>query len=431
MLHKIKWKEFASASGSVTSSDAWSSPITLSLTGDVTGNVSFDGTNNVSLTAVVGDDTHTHDTRYYTKAQDDGRFLGIAAKAVDTNLFDGLDSTAFIQKDVNSTNNADFNWTGRNVFEDQAVFNVVTIEGDLVVNGTTTTLNSANLTVDDKIVELGSITTPTDDTANGGGVLLHGSTNKTITWVKATNKWTFSHNIEAPNFTGTASNADLLDGVSSGSFLRSDIDDNLTSDIIVPTGNRDSGIFGTYDSTKTQHIWSMGTAYRNSATGASYGNLYGLAYKYNANGGGHAINVVSNGTETCSFGANIWSSGDIIAYSDRRVKENLEIIPNALDKISKLNGYTYDRTDVHNVTAEGDEIISAHNTSKRHVGLIAQELLEVLPEAVFGGPTNMEGSEDAHYSVAYGNVVALLIEAVKEQQIQIKELQYILALRDV
>ena len=50
-------------------------------------------------------------------------------------------------------------------------------------------------------------------------------------------------------------------------------------------------------------------------------------------------------------------------------------------------------------------------------------MLKVLPEAVTGGPNSMAGTEDDHYSVAYGNLVALLIEGMKEQQIQIDELK--------
>jgi hypothetical protein len=58
----------------------------------------------------------------------------------------------------------------------------LTLSGDLIVNGTTTTINSTTLTVDDINIELGSVTTPTDVTANGGGITLKGSTDKTISW---------------------------------------------------------------------------------------------------------------------------------------------------------------------------------------------------------------------------------------------------------
>ena len=54
--------------------------------------------------------------------------------------------------------------------------------GDLVVNGTTTTINSTTLTVDDKNIELGSVASPSDTTANGGGITLKGATDKTFLW---------------------------------------------------------------------------------------------------------------------------------------------------------------------------------------------------------------------------------------------------------
>jgi hypothetical protein len=58
----------------------------------------------------------------------------------------------------------------------------VTIKGNLTVDGTTTTINSTTLTVDDKNIEIGSVAVPTDTTADGGGITLKGATDKTITW---------------------------------------------------------------------------------------------------------------------------------------------------------------------------------------------------------------------------------------------------------
>jgi hypothetical protein len=66
------------------------------------------------------------------------------------------------------------------------------ITGNLTVNGTTTTVNSTTLTVDDINLELGSVASPTDTTANGGGITLLGATNKTITWDSANTNWTSS-----------------------------------------------------------------------------------------------------------------------------------------------------------------------------------------------------------------------------------------------
>lgn len=72
----------------------------------------------------------------------------------------------------------------------------VTIAGNLVVNGTTTTISSTTITVDDKNLELGSVTSPDNDTADGGGITLKGATDKTFNWVKATLSWTSSENID-------------------------------------------------------------------------------------------------------------------------------------------------------------------------------------------------------------------------------------------
>lgn len=96
----------------------------------------------------------------------------------------------------------------------------------------------------------------------------------------------------------------------------------------------------------------------------------------------------------------IYASGDVMALSDKKYKTNLEIIPNSIEKIKKINGYTYTRTD----------------TLQRQTGVIAQELEKVLPEAV---QTNADGNK----SVAYGNVIGLLIECIKTQQNQIEDLQ--------
>ncbi len=62
--------------------------------------------------------------------------------------------------------------------------------GDLVVNGTTTTINSTVLSVDDKNIELGSVASPSDTTAAGGGITLKGATDKTFLWDSTSLNWT-------------------------------------------------------------------------------------------------------------------------------------------------------------------------------------------------------------------------------------------------
>jgi hypothetical protein len=70
------------------------------------------------------------------------------------------------------------------------------LSGDLTVNGTTTTINSTEITVDDKNLTLGSVATPTDAGADGGGITLKGATDKTLNWVDATDSWTSSEHLD-------------------------------------------------------------------------------------------------------------------------------------------------------------------------------------------------------------------------------------------
>jgi hypothetical protein len=69
------------------------------------------------------------------------------------------------------------------------------LSGDLTVNGTTTTINSTEITIDDKNLVLGAVTSPTDAGADGGGLTLKGATDKTFNWVDATDSWTSSEHM--------------------------------------------------------------------------------------------------------------------------------------------------------------------------------------------------------------------------------------------
>lgn len=88
----------------------------------------------------------------------------------------------------------------------------------------------------------------------------------------------------------------------------------------------------------------------------------------------------------------ILAGGDIGAYSDRRLKSNLEVVSCALARIRSLTGYTFDRIDM---------------PQRRYAGLLAQDLLPILPEAVFS-------TKDDTLAIAYGTLSALYVEAIKE-----------------
>jgi hypothetical protein len=177
--------------------------------------------------------------------------LTVASTTVVTNLnadlLDGLNSTAFAQ-------------LSGATFTGAISGTSLTLSGDLTVNGTTTTINSTTLTVDDKNIELGSVASPTDATADGGGITLKGATDKTFNWVSATGYWTANNSISAPRFvstqaTGTAPlvvasttlvtnlNANLLDGAARDATWAAAVGNNI------PVRHPDGYLYANYFNT--------------------------------------------------------------------------------------------------------------------------------------------------------------------------------------
>ena len=114
--------------------------------------------------------------------------------------------------------------------------------------------------------------------------------------------------------------------------------------------------------------------------------------------GGNVGIGTSDPAHTLHVEGNIYASGNVTAYSDKRKKTNLRIIEDSVKKLEQINGYTYDK--------DGTE----------YTGLIAQEVLHILPQAVVG-------SEEEGYGLAYGNMVGILVEAIKELSNEVKNLK--------
>jgi hypothetical protein len=104
-------------------------------------------------------------------------------------------------------------------------------------------------------------------------------------------------------------------------------------------------------------------------------------------------------SERLHVSGNILASGSVTQNSDISLKDNITPIPNALDKVLQIRGVTYNRNDIED--------------NPRDAGVIAQEVERVLPEVV-------SQCENGIKSVAYGNMVALLVEAIKEQDANYK-----------
>jgi hypothetical protein len=148
------------------------------------------------------------------------------------------------------------------------------------------------------------------------------------------------------------------------------------------------------------------------ATHGSLSNIIGIsASNFKINGDIEIINKVGIGLSSPVYplhvdadidGISIFSSADICAFSDARVKKDLLPIVNALDKIELITGYTF---------------LGVEDTiyNRRRCGLIAQEVIRVLPEAVH------LHEKSGYLTLSYGNLIALVINAIKELRAELRD----------
>lgn len=142
--------------------------------------------------------------------------------------------------------------------------------------------------------------------------------------------------------TSKAADSDKLDGLNSSAFLRTDVNTTITKQIAATDTARNAGMYGHYDSTKIGHIWSMGTAYFVDANGATFGNLYGLAYKHTNNttggtmAGSHQMVWCHNGSPKSAMGSSLWTSGHVIARSGIMEMKTVETYDHAFLKMGNV-----------------------------------------------------------------------------------------------
>jgi hypothetical protein len=153
----------------------------------------------------------------------------------------------------------------------------LTVGGDLTVNGTTTTINSTTLSVDDKNIELASVATPTDTTADGAGITIKGTTDKTFNWLDATDSFTSSEHIDLAsgkvfkinNSTVLSSTEVLGKSVPSGTIVGTSDSQTLTTKTISGSDNTITNIanssltnssFTIVDDSSTTSTISLGEA---------------------------------------------------------------------------------------------------------------------------------------------------------------------------
>jgi hypothetical protein len=195
-------------------------------------------------------------------------------------------------------------------------------------------------------------------------------------------------------------------------------------------------LVGSYNSVgansyKSNPIYTIGSSYNPSEE--ALGNMYGIGYSHNnasfislTGAGGWGMYVAADGDARVwldGSSGNISGTGNVTAYaSDGRLKTNVTPIENAIDKVKKIRGVTFDWID--NITSEYD----FHPSSMHETGVIAQEIQEVIPDAVVTAPFNgnyarKSGVDHNFLTVDKDKIIPLLIEAIKEQQQQIEELK--------
>ena len=176
--------------------------------GDITGDVTGDVTGNVTGNASGSSGSCTGNSATATEATN---VTAVANNSTDETVYptfiDGATGTQGIETDTGLTYNPS---TGLLSTAAVTTTGNIIVGGNLTVSGTTTTVSSTTLEVADKNLELGKVSSPSDTTANGGGITLKGASDKTITWDNTSNYWTFNQGIE------TTAGAAKITGIEGG-----------------------------------------------------------------------------------------------------------------------------------------------------------------------------------------------------------------------
>jgi hypothetical protein len=211
------------------------------------------------------------------------------------------------------------------------VSNDLIVSGNLTIQGTTTTLNSTTIRINDKNIELANVSSPTNTTADGGGITVIGATNKTFNWVNSTGAWASSENLDL------ASGKNFSIGgviVLTGSTLSS----NVTGSSLTSVGTITSG------------IWNAGTVTASQLTSTV--------------ATGSAPFIVTSNTVVTNLNADLLdglSSSDLKAYTDSVVSSNNTSLTTA------YKSYTDSVVSSNNTTLKAytDSVVSSNNTSLR------------------------------------------------------------------
>ena len=341
---------------------------------------------------------------------------------------------------------------------DDVTFNDVTVSGDLTVSGTTTSINTTNLNVTDKLIEVnrgGS----TAASADGGGLFISGA-NESITWDNGNSRFNISddaHIVGNITVTGTVDGRDIatdgskLDGIeasadvtdtanvtAAGALMDSEVDADIKT-LSLPANTTISSFGKTLvddaDAAAARTTLGLGSMATLSSIDISSNTNLAAGTGVTLSGDTLSIGQAVGTGDDVTFGTvrvddttastskttgalivdggvgvngDLNVGGDVVAYasSDERLKDNIELISNPIEKVQSLKGVTWNWNDDASETQK----------STPNVGVIAQDVEKVLPQLVHDRDNGFKG-------VDYAKLTGLLIEAIKDQQKQIDELK--------
>jgi hypothetical protein len=274
----------------------------------------------------------------------------------------------------------------------------------------------ASFTGNSNLVTLGTITTgtwsATTIATTKGGTGLTSFTNGGAVYATSTSALTTGTLPVASGGSGLTSSGGsgfLLIGNSSNTFTAATLTGTVNR-ITVTNGSGSITISAPQDIATTSNpqfgSLGIGTAASGTAGALTVNNSLGV------------------GTAASATAGTIRASNDIVSwYSDERLKENIETIPDALNKVMSIRGVTYNA----NQLAES----FGYSSKEKQVGVLAGDIMKILPEAVKSAPFDImlfEGTEisksgENYKTVQYEKIVPLLIEAIKELNQQVQELK--------
>jgi hypothetical protein len=231
----------------------------------------------------------------------------------------------------------------------------------------------------------------------------------------------------ATNATSANTGSTLVARNSSGGFSAGIITATTLSNAnVVQSGNGYLRVNNAYLSSGgdfchlASHEWYNGSAWQTDGTSGGLYQITGQAhYWYKHNGTGTHTQLMS-----LDASGNLSVIADITAFSsDMRLKTNINIIENALDKVCNLKGFTYNFNEI---------AVNYGLPTERQIGVSAQEIKEIIPEAVKSAPFDTDYDDEGnkysrsgenYLTVQYEKLVPLLIEAIKELREEIKDLK--------